>query len=123
MTKLEEAEKLIRKPGLRGRWLGPALAQAIADSLDRTRELLEQQNRLALTYLEERNAARAELAALKGEAERTVYVVAQDEIDANERALRGCSHGSIDRASARTSFWLAGDSVFAVRLSARKVSP
>jgi hypothetical protein len=58
-----------------------------------------------------------EISAARGEAQRTVYVVAQDEDEANERALNGCGKSR----PVGPDLHIPGDYVYAVTLAARKV--
>lgn len=118
MTKLEEAEALGRGT-MRGR-VCRGDVEVLVKEVDRLREKLREAEGVSHACAEQCDDLRAELAALKGEGARTVYVAA------------GGMHGAVDEMLNRNShtfaadalrFALPGESVWAVRTTARKVTP
>jgi chromosome segregation ATPase len=96
-----------------------AKEMALDAELAETERQLEQAQREIVRLRSENANLRQKLESTRGEAQRTVYVLGIDEIEANERALNGCSKGC--QALFSADEYLPGDSLCAVTLTARKV--
>lgn len=124
---LEEAETVLRATDSRMRSLTSVERKLITDELDRLREKVgrfdaecESESKACTRLFVANTALKGDLAALEGEAERTVYVNGAQlcdmtqATDAIERVLKGGYFSQAEVAD-------FGHGVWAVRLSARKV--